>query len=84
MDTDSANTYALLQQLLKERHFEPLGIYCTKDVAHLLCISTRTVQTWVHDGKLQARNLPGGGRFLSQDLELFLKQSLKSPAGGGR
>jgi excisionase family DNA binding protein len=84
MDADSANTYPLLRQLLRERHLEPLGIYSSKDIADLFRVSTRTVQSWVHDGKLQSRNLPGGGRFLSQDLEDFLEQSLKSPAGGGR
>ena len=81
---DSAHSCALLQQLLREKNISPKGVYHNKDVAEIFGVSTRTVQTWVHDGKLQARNLPGCSRFLSQDLELFLEQSLKSPAGGGR
>jgi transposase len=82
MDADSANTYPLLQQLLRERHLEPLGIYTIRDIANLFRVSTRTIQAWVRSRKLQARDLPGRGAFLSCDVEQFLEQAIKAPAGG--
>ena len=74
----------LLQQLLLEKGLQAKGIYKNKDVAEILGVSTRSVQDWVRCGKLPARDLPGRGRFLSQDLELFLQHSVKTQRGGGR
>jgi hypothetical protein len=47
-------------------------------------VSVRTIQDWIRSRKLHARDLPGRGRFLAQDLELFLEQSIKVPAGGAQ
>ena len=34
-------------------------------------------QEWCRDGRLVVRDLPGRGRFLSGDLELFLETSTR-------
>jgi transposase len=84
MNHDSANVYPLLEQLLRERNLQPRGIYNNKDAAEIFGVSTRTIQDWVRSRKLQARDLPGRGRFLSQDIEQLLEQAIKAPAGGAQ
>lgn len=73
------DNFPLLERLLLEKNLKPKGIYANRDAASIFDVSTRTVQDWVRSGKLQARDLPGRGRFLSQDLELFLQQSIRQP-----
>jgi predicted site-specific integrase-resolvase len=58
------------------------GIWSLRDTAQLFPtrlpgkhVSVRTIQDWIKDGKLVARDLPGRGRFLSEDLEAFLRDS---------
>ena len=48
-----------------------------KDAASIFDTSTRTIQEWIRDGKLPARELPGRGQFLSADLEQFLRSSVR-------
>jgi len=72
----------LLERLLAEKGLQLKGIYTNRDAGKILGVSSRTVQDWIRQAKLRARDLPGRGRFLSEDLELFLEQSLKKPAGG--
>jgi uncharacterized protein YjcR len=55
-----------------------LPIYRIGDVALLFGVSPRTVHDWISDSRLRARDLPGRGRFLSQDLEDFLEGSVKN------
>jgi Helix-turn-helix domain len=74
----------LLLQLLTEKGLTPLGIYTVKDAAKIFGTTPRTIQDWIRCEKLPARDLPRGGRFLSIDLELFLRGSLKQRHGGGR
>ena len=69
--------YPLLESLLIPRGFSFKAIYTIRDTAQIFGVSTRTLQEWVRDGKLVARELPGRGRFLSEDLELFLRGSLR-------
>ena len=70
--------YPYLEALLEQKGLRLLGIYGIRDAANILGVSTRTIQEWVRDRKLLARDLPGRGRFLSDDLELFLQSSLKN------
>ena len=84
MNQDSARMHTLLQQLLSEKNLQPQGIYNNKDVAEIFGVSVRTIQDWVRSRKLQARDLPGRGRFLAQDLELFLEHSIKVAVGGAQ
>lgn len=69
--------YPLLEALLEQRGLPLQGIYTVGDAAAIFGVSRRTIQEWVRDGKLLARDLPGRGRFLSDDLELFLEGSLR-------
>ena len=56
--------YPLLETLLSEKSFSFKGLYTNCDAATIFAVSSRTIQQWVRDGKLHARNLPGRGRFL--------------------
>ena len=74
--------YPLLERLLFEKGLSFKGIYTNQDAAVIFGVSTRTIQDWARAGKLRARDLPGHGRFLSEDLELFLQQSINRHQGG--
>ena len=69
--------FPLLQTLLEQRGVAPKGIYTSRDAAQLFDVSVRTIQDWISDRKINARRLPGRGRFLSQDLEAFLESSAR-------
>jgi hypothetical protein len=79
--TSSAKTapkYPLLEELLSAQS-EPLkALYSNKDVANLFGVSVRAIQDWIAKGLLKARDLPGRGRFLSQDIEEFLANSTRN------
>ncbi len=74
--------YPLLLSLLAPMGRQLQGKYTLKDAAEVFSVSIRTIEAWVHDGKLPARDLPGRSKFLSCDLEHFLQNSLRKPAGG--
>jgi len=76
---ESHYRYPLLEPLLAERGLSPKGIYTNVDVAQIFAVSKRTIQEWLRDGRLIARDLPGRGRYLSEDLELFLQRSVRKP-----
>jgi transposase len=67
----------LLEPLLSERGLHLKGIYTVRDAASIFDVSVRTIQDWMRDGKLIARDLPGRGRFLSEDFEHFLQNSVR-------
>ena len=69
--------YPLLESLLVPKELSLKGIYTIRDTAQIFDVSPRTLQDWIRDGKLIARQLPGRGRFLSEDLELFLQRSVR-------
>jgi hypothetical protein len=68
--------YPLLESLLAQRGLPLRGTYTLRDGAQILECSTRTLQDWIANGRLLARHLPGRHRFLSEDLETFLRGSL--------
>lgn len=69
--------YPLLESLLVQRGLQLKGIYRISDVAKMFGVANRTIQEWVRDMKLCVRDLPGRGRFLSEDLEDFLEKSVR-------
>jgi len=69
--------YPLLEALLEQKGLKLKGIYTVRDAAEIFSVSFRTIQDWIRDGKLLARELPGRGRFLSGDLERFLQESVR-------
>ena len=75
--TEKSPHYPLLQQLSRQRNLAILPIYRIADLAALLDVSRRTVSDWISRERLVARDLPGHGRLLPQDIEDFLKSSVK-------
>ena len=69
--------YPMLEELLSSRGECLKGLYTVRDVAQLFGVSVRAIQEWVSSGRLEARDLPGRGRFLSQDLEVLLSKKTK-------
>jgi hypothetical protein len=79
MNNEASNSsrYPLLEDLLKQKGLLVQGIYTNRDTAGIFGVTVRTVQEWCRDGKLPSRDLPGRGRFLSEDLETFLRNSVR-------
>jgi excisionase family DNA binding protein len=73
----SISSYPLLEPILRQKGLTLQGIYTGGDAARIFGVSIRTIQDWIREGKLRARDLPGRGRFLSTDLEVFLENSLR-------
>ncbi len=73
----SLGRYPLLEALLEQKGLHLQGIYTNRDAARILGVVSRTIQEWSREGKLPTRNLPGRGRFLSEDLEAFLRMSVR-------
>ena len=76
-ETTNSSRYPLLEDLVKEKGLQLKGIYTNRDAARIFGVVPRTIQEWCYVGKLSARNLPGRGRFLSEDLETFLRTSVR-------
>ena len=68
-----ATRYPLLESLLRQKGLPLQGIYKYQDAAQIFGASVRTIQQFVRDDKLRCRDLPARGRFLSEDLEAFLR-----------
>jgi len=76
--------YPLLEALVAQQGLKMKGIWSLRDTAQLFPtrlpekhVSVRTIQSWIKEGKLVRRDLPGRGRFLPQDLETFLQDSIR-------
>lgn len=74
--------YPHLEALLEEKGLSLQGTYTNRDVANIFIVSVRTIQEWVRNNKIRARDLPGRARFLSEDLEELLVNSRKSSRRG--
>lgn len=69
--------YPLLEPLLAAAGLPLQAIYTIRDAARIFGVTPRTIQERCRDGKLTSRDLPGRGRFLSEDLETFLRNSVR-------
>jgi hypothetical protein len=67
-NTNGGSQFPLLRAVREAKGLGLKGIYSNHDTAETFETSVRTVQEWVRCGKLNARDLPGRGRFLSEDL----------------
>ena len=78
--------YPLLEALLTTKGLPLKGIWTIADVAEIFNIRNRAIYDWINNQKLIARDLPGRGRFLCEDLEKFLTDSKRLPRrpGGNR
>lgn len=75
--TNEAARYPLLESLLAAAGLQLQGIYTIRDAATIFKVTPRTIQERCRSGKLPSRDLPGRGRFLSEDLEAFLRNSVR-------
>ena len=80
MNDASQKKYPLLDGILNDRNLSPQPMYKTSDVANIFKVCVRAIQNWMSAGRLKYRDLPGGWRFLPQDLEDFLNNSSKKGA----
>jgi len=78
-ETPGRGKYVLLEALLEQKGLQLKGIYRTKDAAQLFGVSLHAIRERIRNGSLNSRDLPGRGRFLSEDLEEFLQNSKKRP-----
>ena len=72
--------YSELGEFLRLQQRPLQAMYGLPEVASLFGVSTRTIQSWVADGSLTARKIPGGTKCFPSDLEQFLVASKQ----GGR
>lgn len=75
--TQEASRYPLLEAVLEQKGLTLRGIYTNRDAAKIFGVTPRTIQERCRDGRLRSRDLPGRGRFLSEDLETFLRNSVR-------
>ena len=69
--------YPLLEPLLAAAGLRLQAIYTIRDAARIFGVTPRTIQERCRGGRLPSRDLPGRGRFLSEDLETFLRNSVR-------
>lgn len=67
--------FPLLWGLLQYREVPYTPTFTVTETAAIFGVSGRTIRKMIAAGKLIARDLPGGARFLAQDLEDFLRNS---------
>ena len=70
--------YPLLEALLFAKQVAVKAVWTIGDVAALFGVRNRAIYDWISSGKIAARDLPGRGRFLSVDLEEFLRNSKRA------
>jgi hypothetical protein len=75
-----AGKHPLLEALLTAKGLPDKGVWSIRDVAVIFDVCKRAIYDWINNGKLAARDLPGRGKFLSVDLEEFLRNSKRLPA----
>ena len=77
--------YPLLEAVVSAKGLPVKGVWTITDVAHIFGVGNRTIYGWIANQELVPRHLPGRGKFLSKDLEEFLKNRLlKGPSGNRR
>lgn len=84
MPGNSETKYPLLEELLASRGLSLKGTYTNRDVAAMFGVTVRSIQERIVSGRLQSRDLPGRGRFLSCDLEEFLRNSRRAVGNPAR
>lgn len=81
MSDETLGKYPLLEAVLSAKGLPVKGVWTIADVAQIFDVRNRTIYDWINNQKLAARDLPGRGRFLSVDLEEFLRNSKRLPKG---
>ena len=78
-DTPKPAKYPLLETILAHKGLQLQGMYTVGDVATIFGVGVRAIQDRMKKGKLNSRSLPGHAKFLSLDLEDFLRNSSRRP-----
>lgn len=79
MSDQTQEKYPLLVDILAAKGLADKGVWTISDVAKMFGVGNRAIYDWIKCQKLSARDLPGRGRFLSEDLEEFLTNSKRTP-----
>jgi hypothetical protein len=77
-ETPKPGKYPLLETILAHKGLQLKGMYTLSDVAGIFGVCVRAIQDRTKHGHLNSRNLPGRAKFLSIDLEDFLRTSSRS------
>jgi hypothetical protein len=71
----------LFESVLKQKGLKLKGIYSVEDAREIFGagkrVSRRTIQELISTGELPSRKLPGNGRFLADDFETYLRNSVR-------
>jgi hypothetical protein len=81
MSDRTLGKHPLLEAVLTAKGMLVKGVWTIGDVAQIFGVKNRAIYDWIANQKLAARDLPGHGRFLSVDLEDFLRNSKRLPKG---
>jgi hypothetical protein len=81
MSDQELGKYPLLEAVLLAKGLPIKGVWRIADAAEIFGVRNRAIYDWINIGKLGARDLPGRGRFLSEDFEEFLRNSKRVPKG---
>ena len=79
MSNQAPGKYPLLEALLSAKDLPLKGVWTIADVAQIFGVRNRAIYDWIANQKIAARDLPGRGRFLSEDLDEFLRNSKRLP-----
>lgn len=73
--------YPLFESVLQQKGLKMKGIYTVEDAREIFGtskkVSRRTIQDLISSGELPSRKLPGTGRFLADDFETYLRNSVR-------
>jgi hypothetical protein len=83
MSEQETGGYPLLKAVLSAKQLPVKGVWTIADVAQIFGVRNRAIYDWISNQKIAARDLPGRGRFLSEDLEEFLRNSKRVSRGRG-
>lgn len=72
--------YPLLETVLAHKGLQLKGTYNLHDVAEIFGVTVRAIQDRIKRRQLTSRNLPGRAKFLSVDIEEFLRSSSNTSA----
>ena len=75
MKQDDASSYPLFRAYLSIKGLALKPAYTVHEVAGIFEVSARTIQSWVADGRLNSRNIPGRAKILPADIEALLSVS---------
>ena len=80
MNDPQMTRYPRLEAILSMKKLPLKPMYSNRDIAEIFGVSIKTIQNYVAAGELPPRNLPGRGKYLTQDIEDYIESSPKKAA----